>query len=229
MQSTLTSGRASLAATAARTPGRGLGRGPDPQSAARRRPSGRARPCPPAACRRCARRRGRARGRAGRPRSRRGASPTSWTRCAATLPGTSSCTSAAPSRACATPTTAGSVSYVTRIRSATSSATYRSRRDDHDDRLADVVHLVAGQRVAGAAVGERGVRDEQRQRLGDPGAVLGVGGREVLVGVDRDEARRRRARRRRRCRRSGRARAGCGRTPRRARPGRGRRGSGRRR
>ena len=54
-------------------------------------------------------------------------------------------------------------------------------RDDHDDRLADVVDLLLGQRVAGAAVRQRRVGDQQRQGLGDlPG--------EVLVGVDRQHA-----------------------------------------
>ena len=38
--------------------------------------------------------------------------------------------------------------------------------DDEGDRLADVVDLVLGQRVLGAAVGQRRVRDQQRQRLG---------------------------------------------------------------
>ena len=53
---------------------------------------------------------------------------------------------------------------------------------DHErDRLADVVDLVLGQRVLRAAVGQRGVRDQQRQRLGHrPG--------EVVVGVDREDA-----------------------------------------
>ena len=49
--------------------------------------------------------------------------------------------------------------------------------DDHDDGLADVVDLVLGQAVAGAGVGERGVGDEHRQRLGDPAG-------QVLPGVD---------------------------------------------
>ena len=54
-------------------------------------------------------------------------------------------------------------------------------RDDHDDRLADVVDLVLGEGVAGAAVGQRRVRDEQGQRLADPAG-------EVLVDVDADDA-----------------------------------------
>ncbi len=58
----------------------------------------------------------------------------------------------------------------------------------HHDRLADVVDLVAGQRVAGARRGQRRVRDEQRQRLGDRAALGLVGGGEVVVGVDRDQA-----------------------------------------
>jgi hypothetical protein len=55
------------------------------------------------------------------------------------------------------------------------------RGDDHDDRLADVVDLVLRQRVRRTAVGERGVRDEQRQRLAGPAV-------EVLVRVDGDQA-----------------------------------------
>ena len=39
--------------------------------------------------------------------------------------------------------------------------------DDHRDRLADVAHLVARQRVLRAAVGDRLVRDDQRQRRGE--------------------------------------------------------------
>ena len=67
-------------------------------------------------------------------------------------------------------------------------------RHDHRDRLADVVDLVAGQGVLGAAVGERGVRDQQRQRLGHrPDEVLvGVDGHDPLdvedgVDVDRED------------------------------------------
>ena len=41
-------------------------------------------------------------------------------------------------------------------------------RDHHHDRLADVVHLAASQRVRRAAVGERGMGDQQRERLGQP-------------------------------------------------------------
>ena len=48
---------------------------------------------------------------------------------------------------------------------------------DEGDRLAHVVDLVLGQRVLGAAVGERRVRDEQRQRLGHRAG-------EVVVGPD---------------------------------------------
>ena len=72
--------------------------------------------------------------------------------------------------------------------------------DDERDRLADVVDLVLGQRVLGAAVGQRRVRDQQRQRLGHRAG-------EVVVGLDRRARPRRRAPRRRRCRGSGRARA----------------------
>ena len=63
----------------------------------------------------------------------------------------------------------------------------QERRDvavdgDHEgDRLADVVHLVLRQGVLRAAVGERRVRDEQRQRLGHR-----VG--EVVVGPDGQHA-----------------------------------------
>jgi hypothetical protein len=52
---------------------------------------------------------------------------------------------------------------------------------DHGDRLADVVHLVAGQRVLGAGVREIGVRDQQRQRVGQPPG-------QVVPGVDRHQA-----------------------------------------
>lgn len=52
--------------------------------------------------------------------------------------------------------------------------------DDHHDGLADVPDDLAGQRVRGAAVGERRVRDEQRQRLGERAG-------EVLPGVDRHQ------------------------------------------
>ncbi len=50
------------------------------------------------------------------------ASPTSWTMVAATLPGTSAWTRSAPSRATATPTTAGRKSYVTSMSATASSA-----------------------------------------------------------------------------------------------------------
>ena len=53
--------------------------------------------------------------------------------------------------------------------------------DHHHHRLADVVDLVPGQRVGRPAVGQRRVRDQQRQRLA--GAAV-----EVLVGVDRHQA-----------------------------------------
>ena len=54
--------------------------------------------------------------------------------------------------------------------------------DHHRDRLADVVDLVAGQRVLGAAVGQRRVRDQQRQRLGHraPEVVVGVDGHHAV-------------------------------------------------
>jgi hypothetical protein len=51
-------------------------------------------------------------------------------------------------------------------------------RDHHDDRLARVVDVVGGQRVTGPAVAQRRVRNQQRQRLGDPT-------RQVRIGVDR--------------------------------------------
>lgn len=53
--------------------------------------------------------------------------------------------------------------------------------DDHDDRLPDVPHDLPGQRVRRAAVGERRVRDQQRQRLGQRAG-------QVLPRVDRDQA-----------------------------------------
>ncbi|CAB4716560.1 unannotated protein [freshwater metagenome] len=56
---------------------------------------------------------------------------------------------------------------------------------DHErDRLADVVDLVAGQRVLRAAVGQRRVRDQQRQRIGHRGREPA----EVLVGPDQVDA-----------------------------------------
>jgi hypothetical protein len=60
--------------------------------------------------------------------------------------------------------------------------------DDHDDRLPYVLHLVLGQRVAGTRSVQRGVRDQQRQRLGDRGPFGLVGGDQVVVGVDRHQA-----------------------------------------
>ena len=56
--------------------------------------------------------------------------------------------------------------------------------DDEGDRLAGIVDLVLGQRVLGAAVGERGVRDQQRQRLGHRCREAG----EVVVGPHRVHA-----------------------------------------
>ncbi len=55
------------------------------------------------------------------------------------------------------------------------------QRDHHDDRLAHVVDLVGSQRITGPAVGQGRVRDQQRQRLGDPTG-------QVLVGVDGHQA-----------------------------------------
>ena len=54
-------------------------------------------------------------------------------------------------------------------------------RDDHHDRLADVIHLVLRQRVAGARGVQGRVRDQHRQRLAGCA-------RQVLVGVDRHHA-----------------------------------------
>jgi hypothetical protein len=54
-------------------------------------------------------------------------------------------------------------------------------RHHHHDRLADVVDLAVGQRVAGARRGQLRVRDEHGQRLRERAG-------EVLVGVDGDQA-----------------------------------------
>ena len=54
-------------------------------------------------------------------------------------------------------------------------------RDDHDDRLADVVDDAVREGVRRAAGTDARVRDEQRERLGQRSF-------EVLVGVDGDEA-----------------------------------------
>ena len=56
--------------------------------------------------------------------------------------------------------------------------------DDERDRLAHVVDLVLGQRVLRAAVGQRRVRDQQRQRLGHRRGQLG----QVVVGPHRVHA-----------------------------------------
>ncbi len=53
--------------------------------------------------------------------------------------------------------------------------------DDHHHGLADVVDLVLRQRVRRPAAGQRRVRDQQRQRPRQPA-------RQILVGVDRDQA-----------------------------------------
>jgi hypothetical protein len=58
---------------------------------------------------------------------------------------------------------------------------YLSLATTMGDRLADVVDLAVGQRVLGPAMGQRGVRDEQRQRFGHRAG-------EVVVGVHGDEA-----------------------------------------
>jgi hypothetical protein len=52
--------------------------------------------------------------------------------------------------------------------------------DHHHDRLADVVHLDVGEWVRRTPMGQRGMRDEQRQRL--PHSAV-----EVVVGVDRHQ------------------------------------------
>jgi hypothetical protein len=52
--------------------------------------------------------------------------------------------------------------------------------DDHRDRFPDVIDLLASQWVRGAAVGQRRVGDEQRQRLGERSG-------QVVVGVDRGD------------------------------------------
>ena len=92
-------------------------------------------------------------------------------------------------------------------------------RDDHRDRLADVADLVARERVLRAPVGDRLVRDDQRQRLGERAR---RGPRRCRP----RRRRRRRARRRRRCRRSARARSRSARTRRARRAARSRRCSG---
>jgi hypothetical protein len=53
--------------------------------------------------------------------------------------------------------------------------------DDHYHRLTDVVDLLADQGITRARRVQRGVRDEQRQRLGHPP-------RQILPGVDGDQA-----------------------------------------
>ena len=141
----------------------------------------------------CARRRGRARARAARPRSRRGASPTSWSRCAATLSGTSSCTSvrrraARPRRrppAAAARSRPGSGRRRPRRGSGRSATTMTTGSPTWW-----TTPLASG--VPGAAVRQRRVRDEQGQRLGDR-VPSRSSASEVLVGVDRRPARRRRA------------------------------------
>ena len=95
-----------------------------------------------------------------------GASPFACSIRAPTLPGTSSWTSRSAARAAAMPTT-GSQELVVDPDPADGVLGDVAVVGDHErDRLADVVDLVLRQRVLGAAVGERGVRDQQRQRLG---------------------------------------------------------------
>ena len=54
-------------------------------------------------------------------------------------------------------------------------------RDHQGDRLADVVHLVPGQYVLGTSMGQRRMRDQQRQRVGQRSG-------QILVGVDGQQA-----------------------------------------
>ena len=116
-------------------------------------PAGVARPCPPSASTRCARSRGRGRAGAGRAAIAASASPTSCTMCAATLPGTSSCTRRVGRRGPPPdPTTARQQLVVDPDPVAGVLGDVAVGRDDHHDRLADVVDLVLGQRVRRAAV-----------------------------------------------------------------------------
>ena len=169
-------------------PGRGLGRGPDPQPLRVGVPAGQHSPALQRHRRPTARRPGPAPAGAVRRRSPAAASPTSCTRCAATLPGTSGCTScsAAPGRLDADHRRQRLVADHDPLGGVLGQVAVLGHH--HHDRLADVVHLVAGQRVLGAAVGQRRVRDQQRQRVGQRAG-------QVLVGVDRQQARRPPARR----------------------------------
>ena len=159
-----------------------------PASSRRPGPTGRARPCPPSASTRCARRRGRAAAGAAPPpspcRRRRPPAAGGPRRC----PARPRARCGAASRAAATPTTGGQevVGHDDPLGGVLGQVAVACHH--HDDRLADVVDLVARQRVAGARRVQRGVRDEQRQRVRD-GAALGLVGRDqVVVGVDGDQA-----------------------------------------
>ena len=146
--------------------GRGLGRRPHRSSGRRRDPSGR--PCrgPPSACRRCARWSGRGTACAAPTRSprgrRRSPAPGGRRRCRARRRGPAT----SPPRAASMPTTGGRNSYVDPDPADRVLGDVAVVGDDERDRLADVVHLVLRQGVLRAAVGQRRVRDQQRQRLG---------------------------------------------------------------
>ena len=94
------------------------------------------------------------------------ASPTFCSIRAPTLPGTSSWTRRSAARAASMPTTGGQQLVVDGDPADRVLGDVAVVGDHEGDRLAHVVDLVLGQRVLGAAVGERRVRDEQRQRLG---------------------------------------------------------------
>ena len=111
-------------------------------------------------------------------RRRRRRSCTMW---AATLSGTSACTACAAANAARSPTTAGSDLPLDPDPVDGVLGDVAVGGDHHDDRLADVVDHAVGERVRRLRRVQRRVRDQQRQRLGDPAV-------EVLVGVDRDQA-----------------------------------------
>ncbi len=103
------------------------------------------------------------------------ASPFSCSSRAPTLPGTSSCTSALRGAG------RGDADHRREVVVVDPDPADRVLGDvavlgDHErDRLADVVDLVPGQRVLGAAVDQRRVRDQQRQRLGHRAGQVVVG------------------------------------------------------
>ena len=104
-------------------------------------------------------------------------SPTSCSRWALTLSGTSSCTSAGARAGVLDADDDGQLLVADPDARGGVLGDVAVAGDDHDHGLADVVDLVLGQAVAGAGVGHRGVRDEHRERLGDPAG-------EVVPGVD---------------------------------------------